>query len=176
MICLGLASVSKISAMYVFKEVSHFFLKNYSYWTKGFYVQLRDAFFHLSIAINCYLFTRADLPDVRLTFLNGRDWAGAKETLLIEPQEQYLSLQGQTPHFWNAEVKCFIGIQDGVEEVFLWNLLVAVGDSQSSKTGGDGLVEDSDLRDYLMVVTCLVSFTPEFWFAGICSSLLLPHL
>lgn len=176
MICLGLASVSKISAMYVFKEMSHFFLKNYSYWTKGFYVQLRDAFFHLSIAINCYLFTRADLPDVRLTFLNGRDWAGAKETLLMEPQEQYLSLQGQTPHFWNAEVKCFIGIQDGVEEVFLWNLLVAVGDSQSSKTGGDGLVEDGDFRDYLMVVTCLVSFTPEFWFAGICSSLLLPHL
>lgn len=31
--------------MHIFKEVPHLFLKNYSYWTKTFYVQLRDAFF-----------------------------------------------------------------------------------------------------------------------------------
>lgn len=128
---------------------------------KGFYVQLRDAFFlgHLRVAINCHLVTRSDFPEVRLTFLNGRDWDGAKESLLIALNNNIYPCRDR--HFifemlkWNASLG--MGILNGVEEVFLWNLLVAAGDSQSPKAGGDGLVEDSDLRDYLMIVTCLVS-------------------
>lgn len=132
--------------MYIFKEVSNLILKNYSCGMKGFYVQLRDAFFlgHLSIAINCHLVTRSDFPEVRLTFLNGRDWDGAKESLLIALNNNIYPCRDR--HFifemlkWNASLG--MGILNGVEEVFLWNLLVAAGDSQSPKAGGDGLVEE----------------------------------
>lgn len=169
--------------MYIFKEVTHFSLKKYSYWTKGFYVQLRDFFFlcHLSIAINCHLVTKPDLPDVRLTFFNGRDWNGPKKqpidgtslTIFIssETDTSFLKCWSEMLH-WDTE---WGGKSFPLQPVSsCWGLPVIK--DRRRWFGWGQWFEDSDLRDYLMIATCLVSLTPEFWFAVVCSSLLLPQL